>query len=61
MKFIFHYFNDKSALHIAVEKGNIEVVKLLLKIDNIDVNLKRVFTIIHLHNFNYLFKFHFKL
>lgn len=38
------YINNtqKSALHIAVEKDNIEIVKLLLKQPNIDVNIKTI-------------------
>ena len=30
--------NEKTALHIAVEKRNVEIVKLLLSHPNIDVN-----------------------
>lgn len=33
---------QKSALHIAVEKDNLEIVKLLLKQPNIDVNIKTI-------------------
>ena len=35
-----YYFNfNKTALHFAVEKGNVEIVQLLLAFDNLDVNL----------------------
>lgn len=35
---LFSYFH-KTALYIAIEKGNIEIVKLLLKNEKIDVNI----------------------
>ena len=41
---IFNYFNvNKTALYFAVEKNNIEIVKLLLTNANIDVNIPCVF------------------
>ena len=30
----------KGVLHIAVEKGNIDIIKILLSTKNIDVNVK---------------------
>lgn len=41
MKFLDLFF-DKSALHVAVEKENIEIVILLLSCSKIDVNLTRI-------------------
>lgn len=35
-------FFNKTALHIAVELENIEIVKLLLKHKNIDVNINSI-------------------
>ena len=31
--------NEKAALHIAVDNGNIDIVKLLLDCDKLDVNI----------------------
>lgn len=39
------FLNEISALHLAIEKGNIQVVKLLLEQKNIDVNSKYIFYI----------------
>lgn len=39
--FQFHFLN-KTALHIAVETGNPEIVQLLLMREEIDVNVKSV-------------------
>ena len=40
-KIFFPYFvNKKTPLHYAVEMGYIDVIKLLLKNKNIDVNVK---------------------
>lgn len=33
-----HYF-DKTALHLAIEKENVEIVRLLLERDDLDVNI----------------------
>lgn len=38
----------KTALYLAIEKGNIEIIKLLLNCENIDVNIPYVFFIITL-------------
>ena len=35
-------FNEKTSLHIAVEKGNSEIVKLLLACKGININAKYV-------------------
>lgn len=40
MKFLLCF--NKTALHIAVEKGNFEVVQLLLERKEIDVNIKAI-------------------
>lgn len=39
---ISNSFFQKAALHIAVEHRNVEIVKLLIENDKIDVNLPRV-------------------
>lgn len=45
MKFIFlHFF--KTAFHIAVDKGNTDIVKLLLHSNKIDANLTSILAII---------------
>ena len=43
MKFKIISFNkneQKAVLHLAVEKGNLEIIKLLLKKEDIDVNIE---------------------
>ena len=40
IKFLLYYY--KTALYIAVEKRNVEIVKLLLKHPKININLKSV-------------------
>ena len=40
---IFKILFQKTALHIAVEKGYIEIVKILIESKKIDVNAKCVF------------------
>ena len=42
MKFAFFLFY-KMALHMAVEKGNPDIVQLLLNREEIDVNIRSVF------------------
>lgn len=37
------YFFHKTALHIAVENNNIEILRLLLQHPTIDVNSERIF------------------
>lgn len=36
-------FICKTALHIAIEKGNIKIVQFLLAMPNIDINIKTIF------------------
>lgn len=40
--FFYFILNEKTPLQIAIEKGNAEIIKLLLKCQNIDVNLKSI-------------------
>lgn len=42
MKFFNHFFNH-TAFNIAVKKGNIDIVKLLLDQQDIDIFIKSVF------------------
>lgn len=35
---IFQYIFNKTPLHLAVEKGNTEIVKLLISNKNLDIN-----------------------
>lgn len=41
----FYYFLNKTALFIAAEKGNADIVKLLLKHPKIDINMISILTI----------------
>lgn len=41
MKF-FKFFVHKTALYNAIEKENIEIIKLLLACENIDINLSSI-------------------
>lgn len=41
IKFLF-VFIHKTALHLAIEKENIEIIQLLLNNDKIDVNSKAI-------------------
>ena len=56
--FLFH----KAALHIAIEKGNLSIVQLLLNHNGIDVNNKSIilFKLFSLHLKNILFLIQFK-
>ena len=38
--FIFTYFNETTALHMAVNSDNVEIVELLLNTKNIDINVE---------------------
>lgn len=40
IKFYIIYFYERTPLHEAVEKENIEIIKLLLKVKGINVNVK---------------------
>ena len=47
MKFKYNVIY-KTALYLAVEKENIEIIKLLLTNDKLDINLINIFKIIRL-------------
>ena len=55
MKFNIIIFR-KTTLYLAVEKENIEIVKLLLMNDKIDVNILNILIIYNLQNLNYIFQ-----
>ena len=59
MKFLFYFFS-KTALFLAIEKNNYEIVKLLIDNDKIDINSFYVFIKILLMKFkpNVLIKFY---
>lgn len=38
----FNKYLNKTALHLAVESGNPEIVKLLLSREEIDINMKSI-------------------
>ena len=61
MKLTIHF--QKTALYIAVEKENVEIVKLLIAQPNIDINIPYIFiqTIKQNSNSNQLMKFQSKL
>lgn len=40
MKFLIFFFSQKTPLHIAVEKGIVQIVQTLLQCERIDVNAK---------------------
>ena len=44
MKFLYNIIY-KTALYLAVEKGNIEIVRLLLTNDKLDINLLNILNI----------------
>ena len=44
---MFEIYFQKTAFHIAVEKGNYEIIQLLLLIENLNVNLITVISIIY--------------
>ena len=49
-------FTHKTALHLAIEKGNIEMIQLLLENEKLDVNLLSIsyFNIeLHFNNLNF--------
>ena len=62
MKFVI-FFVHKTAFHIAVEKGDVEMIKLLLNSERIDANLKSISILIYIHaiisvcKFNYILFF----
>lgn len=62
MKFIHKY--HETPLYIAVDKGNIEIVKLLLSCEKIDINaLNKIFNLIYFISLQltYLTQFHMKI
>ena len=50
-----------TALCIAADKKNIEIVKLLLSFDNIDVNIQNILIILCLINFDLKFQLYYRL
>lgn len=50
MMFFFYTISNKAPLHIAIEKGNLDVVQSLLSNPNIDVNCESVFIILLFSN-----------
>ena len=50
MKYISKF--NQTALHIALKKGNLEIAKLLLTKEGIDINAIYVYNIIIWYNFN---------
>ena len=42
--------DNKTAFFVAVEKGNVEMVKTLLTNDDIDVNIGQIFIIFYQHS-----------
>mgnify|MGYP002472290562 CR=1 FL=1 len=50
MKFKIHVFN-KTPLFMAIEKGNIQMVNLLISIPTLDSNVRSVSIIFPLYNF----------
>lgn len=46
MKFYFNF--QEAALHLAVSRGNTEIVKLLLSNSTIDINSKRILNDIYI-------------
>ena len=38
----FYFLNERSPLHKAVEKENLEIIKLLLSNKNLEINFKNV-------------------
>ena len=53
---------DKTALYLAIEKGNIEIIKLLLKNNELDINCININIAIFSYNYksNILIKSKFK-
>lgn len=50
MKFVFEF--QKTALHMAIENENTDIVRLLLAKPEIDVNIKYISLHIFQHSFN---------
>ena len=47
MKFIY-LLNNKTALHLAVENGDTEIVQSILSKSSVDINFKQVFVLFNL-------------
>lgn len=47
-------FFSKTALHIAIEKRNVELVKNLLDCPAIDINIKMIFTLFFFYKIAFL-------
>ena len=48
------FFNEKTALHIAIEKDDMPIVRELLAIKEIDINIKAIQDPIFLYRFKFL-------
>lgn len=69
MKFFFNFFHEiltyifthKSAIHAAIEKSYTDIVQLVLKCPNVDINARMILILIFFHtisnNFFFLIKF----
>ena len=56
---IIHFY--KASLHLAIEKGNIEIVKLLLTSDKLDINLLLIFNMLCFYKIqNHIFQLYLK-
>ena len=67
MKFKIILFNEiliilfyKTALYLAVEKENVEIIKLLLTNDKLDINLKHILNIFNYKIQNHIIQLHSK-
>lgn len=49
---LINYYNEKTALHMAIEKDNLEIIHLLLSHTDIDINIRSV-----LNCFSFLYHF----
>lgn len=62
---LINYYNEKTALHMAIEKNNLEIIHLLLSHPDIDINIRSVLNcfsfLYHFKSilFYYVFAFHF--
>ena len=49
----FHYFFQSTALNSAVDNGKIEIVKLLLAREDLDINMKSILNKIFFNRIQY--------
>lgn len=56
MKFSFNYFNE-APLHAAVIEENVEIVQLLTRSTEIDINAKSIYNFVQFNIISYLFFF----